>query len=106
MYQTVAQIWLGFQKNFRSAFRTPAGFWAFLIIHAFLFLTPFLTVSATAFLVVAVRLLLAWRFRQPLWSAILHPFAEIFVLALGLSSWWMWRRSRGVAWKGRLYRPA
>ena len=107
MYESAEGIWLGFQKNLRSAFRTSAGFWCFLVGHAVFFLGPFVTGNELAMLlVVAIRLLLAWRFRQPLWSALLHPFAEVFFLALGLSSWWKWRRSRGVEWKGRRYRPA
>ena len=56
-----------------------------------------------ALAVVAARLLLALRFRHPLWSALLHPFGECFVLGLGLASWWARRSGRGVTWKGRRY---
>ena len=104
MYENAQQIWIGFQKNLRSAFRSPLSFWAFLIFHFVLFLLPFLTGSPAALLVIAARLLLALRFRQPLWSALLHPLAECFLLALGISSWWRWNHGPGVLWKGRVYR--
>ncbi len=107
MYGSFQQIWAGFQKNFRSAFETSFAFWMFLLFHVFVFLAPFALGLRFAALVIAARLLLAVRFRQPLWSAILHPFAECFLLALGVSSWWRWRsHGSGVTWKGRVYKRA
>ena len=103
MYTGASEIWLGFQKNFRAAFRTSLAFWIFLAAHAAFLLAPFLLASPAALLIIAARLLLALRFRQPLWSAFLHPVAECFLLALGLSSWRAWSGSRGVMWKGRRY---
>ncbi|MFN7993342.1 MAG: glycosyltransferase family 2 protein [Bryobacteraceae bacterium] len=103
MYDGVREIWLGFRKNFRSAFRTPFSFWLFLAMHAVFFLGPFLAGSPAALVILAARLLLALRFRHPLWSVLLHPFAECFLLALGISSWWAFRSGSGVEWKGRRY---
>jgi hypothetical protein len=60
-------------------------------------------------LVLLARALLAFRFAQPWWSVLLHPFAEAILLLLGISSWWHCRSGRGVEWKGRVYlasRPA
>lgn len=103
MYEGLGQIWRGFQKNFRPAFHSAVSFWLFLTLHAVLFLGPFLALhAAAAGCVLGMRLLLALRFRHPLWSCLLHPVAEVFLLALGLASWW--RASRGgVEWKGRRY---
>jgi len=116
MYTSFAQIWRGFQKNFYPAFRHAAGFWAYLALHFFAFLVPFAGLSslwcragalwllaAGALCVFGSRLLLARRFRQPIWSALLHPLAEFLLIALALSSW---RRATtvGVEWKGRTYR--
>ena len=106
MYEGVESIWRGFQKNFRSAFQTETAFWLFLTAHAVLFLVPFLVMSRAAWLVIGMRALMALRFRQPLWSALLHPVGECFLLALGISSWWRWFRRQGVAWKGRVYHRA
>lgn len=42
MYGSLGEIWRGFQKNFFPAFRHAASFWAFLALHAGIFLAPFL----------------------------------------------------------------
>lgn len=104
MYSGLRPIWQGFQKNFYPAFRSPVSFWAFLAFHAAVFLGPFLTANwAAAACVIAMRFALALRFSHPLWSAFLHPPAQVFLLALGLASWWRYRHGAGVAWKGRRY---
>ncbi|HSE98628.1 MAG TPA: glycosyltransferase family 2 protein [Blastocatellia bacterium] len=117
MYRSVAEIWGGFQKNFFPAFRREASFWLFLALHLFVFLAPFILlvpaamgliriapVATAAASVLLMRLLLAVRFGHPLWPALLHPLAEAFLIALGISSWWRCKTGRGVAWKGRRYR--
>jgi chlorobactene glucosyltransferase len=103
MYAGPGEIWMGFQKNFRSAFRSETAFWAFVAMHVVLFLLPFVLANPAALLVIAARLMLACRFRHPAWSALLHPLAECFLLALAISSWRAWRNGRGVVWKGRLH---
>ncbi|OPZ22968.1 MAG: 4,4'-diaponeurosporenoate glycosyltransferase [candidate division BRC1 bacterium ADurb.BinA364] len=115
MYDSLGAIWRGFLKNFYPAFRRDASFWLFLGFHAGVFLAPFAAVlfargagqafaAASALCVLAARSLQAWRFRYPWWSALAHPLAEALLLALGAASWWSFRRGRGAAWKGRLYR--
>ena len=104
MYASFPEIWLGFQKNFFPAFRTGWMFWLFLLFHFTVFLLPFLIGNWTAVgLVLLARVLLAYRFSQSWWSVLLHPFAELVLLGLGVSSWWHCRSGRGVAWKGRVY---
>lgn len=102
MYSGFAEIWSGFQKNFRGAFRSAVAFWAFVAVHAALFLAPFLLWHPAALIVIAARIMMALRFRHPVWSAILHPVGECVLLALAISSWRAWR-GRGVTWKGRRY---
>jgi len=105
MYSGLDDIWRGFQKNFFPAFRRPTMFWLFLLFHFTVFLLPFLLFNKTAaLLIVMARLVLAIRFGQPWWSALLHPVAEVFLLCLGISSWWQCRMGPGVMWKGRVYR--
>lgn len=107
MYASFGQIRRGFEKNFYPAFRSAASFWMFLAFHAVFLLGPFLIgLWAAAGAVLAARVLLALRFRHPLWSVLLHPVAELILLAVGLSSWWHFRHGPGVEWKGRRYRPA
>jgi chlorobactene glucosyltransferase len=105
MYAGLSEIWLGFQKNFFPAFRHQAMFWLFLAFRFTVFLLPFLIFNwPAALLIVLARLVLALRFGQPWWSALLQPLAEVFLLGLGVSSWWQCRLGSGVVWKGRVYR--
>ncbi|MEP7339224.1 MAG: glycosyltransferase family 2 protein [Acidobacteriota bacterium] len=111
MYDSLGAIWSGFQKNFFPAFRHESSFWVFLALHASIFLVPFIlifltaasSVWAIAACVLAMRALLAWRFRHPWWSVFLHPLSEIILIALGLSSWWRCKSGKGMEWKGRQY---
>jgi chlorobactene glucosyltransferase len=113
MYRSVKEIWLGFQKNFYPGFRKRWLFPLILAVHILVFTAPFawivLAPSAASAVatgaVIGARLLLALRFQQPLWSIILHPFAELFTIAVGIASWWYWQHHRGVVWKNRRYRP-
>lgn len=105
MYQNLRGIWSGFLKNFYPAFRHKANYWLFLALHLGVFLLPFLLGMWPAVGVIfATRLALALRFRQPLWSVLLHPFAEIILIVLGLASFWRVVSGHGVSWKGREYR--
>jgi glycosyltransferase involved in cell wall biosynthesis len=109
MYSSLAGIWSGFQKNFFPAFRHGSSFWLFLLLHLTIFLLPPLMlawtrawpVTVAAACVLCMRLLLAVRFRHPVWSVLLHPVAEAILILVGLSSWWRCRSGRGVEWKGR-----
>jgi len=119
MYETLGQIWVGFEKNFFSAFKTQAGFFVFLTIHLLLFLAPFILLGLIAVpvfsgefrwailvccgLVLLIRLVLSLRFRHPLWSILLHPVAEVFLAAIALNSWWRAVSGKGVRWKARTY---
>jgi chlorobactene glucosyltransferase len=118
MYRSFAEIWGGFQKNFFPAFRRESNFWLFMATHLTLFLLPFIlapfvlmmnygggrALVGIALCVLAMRAVLAVRFRHPWWSVLLHPLGEAILLALGLSSWWRCKSGRGVEWKGRRYR--
>ncbi len=118
MYRSFSEIWNGFQKNFFPGFRSRFTFWSFIALHCTLFLLPFwllpVVVCSSAWAwglvpavacVLLMRLLLALRFDQALWSILFHPFAEAFLILLALSSWWRCRGGLGVEWKGRRYFP-
>lgn len=114
MYNSGQEIWHGFQKNFYLAFTHSVNFWLFLCFHLVIFLLPFIyfifAPTLKIFLLVvgilAMRLLLALKFKQSLISILFHPFAEIFLLMLGISSWWRCRTGKGVNWKGRAYQTS
>lgn len=111
MYDSLGEIWRGFQKNFYPAFRRERSFWAFILLHLLVLFAPFPLLasrqSGSAMVaaggVIVMRALLALRFRHPLWSVLLHPLGELFIIALGLSSWRRCKSGRGVVWKGRIY---
>ncbi|HEY8462069.1 MAG TPA: glycosyltransferase family 2 protein [Blastocatellia bacterium] len=112
MYSSLSGIWSGFQKNFFPAFRHESSFWGFLLLHAAMFLAPFVmlfwirawpTFMAAA-LALAIRAALVIRFGHPWLSVLLHPAAEAILIAIGLSSWRRCKSGRGVEWKGRRYR--
>ena len=116
MYDSLAEIWRGFQKNFFPAFSRSLSFWIFIIFHACCFLIPFTIlpmfafgyvelwpIGAAALAVLMIRLVQSWRFRYPYWSILLHPMAETILIAIGLSSWWKCLWGQGVEWKGRIY---
>lgn len=111
MYSGFAEIWRGFQKNFFPAFRHECNFWLFLFFHFATFLFPIVLLtnvqSSRVFIaclnIFLIRLSLAIRFQHPLISVLLHPFGEILLIILGLSSWWRCKLGKGVVWKGREY---
>jgi chlorobactene glucosyltransferase len=114
MYDSFGGIWAGFQKNFFPAFKHASNFWGFLLLHAAVYLAPFylalltqrLAFIAAASLIWLMRVSLALRFKQPVWSALLHPLTETLLIVLGLTSWWRCKSGRGVVWKGREYHKA
>lgn len=109
MYESLKDIWIGFQKNFYPGFNSPLSFWLFMIFHTILFLLPFFLFFFSSYIflmtliVLIIRLLLSLRFKHPIWSALLHPLGELFLLMLGISSWWKFAKGKGVTWKDRVY---
>jgi chlorobactene glucosyltransferase len=118
MYNSFGEIWSGFQKNFFPAFKRESGFWFFIIFHFTIFLLPFILALLSfkftwmkpallvALCVLLMRLALAIRFRQALWSVLLHPLSETVLIVLGISSCWKCKSGHGVEWKGRLYKTS
>lgn len=112
MYDSFAGIWKGFQKNIYPAFKHDISFWLFLLFHFVVFLLPFAAVWAftspwvwgAAACVLAMRAVQALRFDYPAWSVLLHPAAEVAMIAQALTSWYKCRAHRGIEWKGRTYR--
>ena len=116
MYSTLAEIWMGFKKNFYPGFRSGMMFWFFIAFHFTVFLLAFLLLPFTwqetigiaagiaVLAVLSIRFILALRFHYPLLPILFHPVAESFVIAIGIASWWKWKHGSGVTWKGRQYK--
>jgi chlorobactene glucosyltransferase len=115
MYGSLSEVWDGFTKNLWPAFEARLGLFCFAGIGqvcAYLapcFLLwlkwqtperPFLLVQVG--IIAVIRILLTLRFRTSWLSAIFHPLAEVFGIAIALNSWRLAGR-RGVVWKGRRY---
>jgi glycosyltransferase involved in cell wall biosynthesis len=114
MYTSFDEIWNGFQKNIYPAFQQKYNFWLFLSLHIFVFLIPFiLIVTLPTFpllwvilIILLIRVMIVVRFKQPLISALFHPFGEFLLIVLGISSWWRCKYGKGVIWKGRAYQKS
>jgi glycosyltransferase involved in cell wall biosynthesis len=116
MYESFEGIWTGFSKNYYPAL---GNLWLFTIFQLYMTVTfiilPlvvvilfFYGVIDPVFLLLAVgslmpRTLVGLRFRHSLWSVPLHPIAVVFMVVLGMRSWWQSSIGGGVRWKGRTY---
>lgn len=111
MYRSNAEVWHGFAKNAHEGLATPR-----LILPATLLLLggqvlPLALVlnapSPPAFVALAAaflpRLLAAFRFRQSLTGAILHPFGICALVAIQWSAFFRSLRRQPALWKGRAY---
>jgi len=117
MYRTNGEVWRGLGKNATEGLAAPR---TILPMSLFLFggqVLPFLLLAALAqmtfpgVVMTTAAIALAWlprliavrRFRQPLGSALLHPFG---VLALLVIQWFALARQlagKPAVWKGRSY---
>jgi chlorobactene glucosyltransferase len=112
MYTRFSEVWEGFTKNLYPSF--DGNFFAFFffqLIQAVVFLSPFVflftpfrgpLVWTEIAIILALRLSLAYRFRQSYLGALLHPFGQLLVLAIAMNSWLQSLRGR-LPWKGRFY---
>ena len=119
MYENFSGVWEGFTKNLRAAFDERIGtFLGFGAMQFVCFFLPFAmiclpgrmgswwTVAALeVVLIYAIRIILTLRLGTSWFSVILHPFAQLFALAIGFNSWRL-SSGKGVSWKGRTYRMA
>ena len=111
MYHCVTEVWEGLTKNATEGVAKPFALpiWT-LILGGGQVLPIVLLVAApgpTAGLALAcgivMRLILAWRFRQPVLSALLHPFGMVGVLIVQWASLFRALRGRPATWRGRAY---
>ncbi len=111
MYDSAAAVWEGLGKNATEGMAKPAALpvWTALLAggHVLPFALLLVAPSAVAALAAAcslgLRLLLAWRFRQPVASALLHPFGIAALLVVQWSALLRAARGRPATWRGRTY---
>jgi len=121
MYKSLREVWSGISKNLFPAMgkRLPIlALWTiFLLITQVL---PFAFVItalleqnsspallwiplAQCIVALSIRIALSVRFRQALWSTLLHPFGWIMTIMIALHSAYLTYSGKGHAWKGRVY---
>lgn len=121
MYRGFGEVWSGFSKNlFAGLGNNAAGLFVLLALVTLLYLAPygFLLSSllhgdhspglfwlplAQIVFALLIRFLIAFRFRQPAWTAFLHPFSQVMLILIALNSFRLSVFGSGPQWKGRSY---
>ncbi len=111
MYTDAAGVWEGLTKNATEGMAKPAALpvWTVLLAGgailpvALLLAHPGVLAGAACACWLATRLLLAWRFRQPVVSAVLHPVGIAALLALQWAALIRAAAGRPATWRGRAY---
>lgn len=118
MYRGLRETWAGFSKNlYEGIGGRPVALAGVLLLYGGVFVAPYaalaaalagsagvrLAPAATGVAAnLALRLLLALRFRQPAEGVLLHPLAVLALLGIALNSW-RWSRRGAIRWRGRVY---
>lgn len=111
MYRGFAQVWAGFSKNATEGMATPVALpvWTVLLFGGhvlpwlLLAFDPGLVPALAAGAGMATRLLLALRFRQSLFGALLHPVGVLVMLAIQWTALVRCACGRPSVWRGRAY---
>ncbi len=108
MYTNAPEVWEGLCKNATEGMATLRALPLWTVILGGGQVVPWLLLPnpwavAAVLATVGFRLVLAWRFRQPWLSALLHPIGVLGVLAVQWVSLWRAWRGRPSVWRGRAY---
>ncbi|MFW5968318.1 MAG: glycosyltransferase [Persicimonas sp.] len=118
MYASAGEVWRGFSKNLYEGIGAhPLALIGVMALYAAAFVAPYL-VAPLAYAMgasgvglaatvgvgvnVALRAVLAARFRHPPEGIILHPVGVLALLAIAVNSF-RWHYRDAIAWGGRLY---
>lgn len=111
MYTSPREVWLGFAKNAFGLMKFKAlPYFLFMGLLFFIFVLPYLLLLFPALWIwalpavgvnILLRLMLALRFGQPLFtSVVLHPLSILATILVGLASFYYYWKG-DIAWKGR-----
>ncbi len=111
MYTSAAGVWEGLTKNATEGMAKPAALPVWTLIlgggavlpPVLLLLHPSAAAALACALGLATRLILAWRFRQPVLSALLHPVGVAALLGLQWAALLRAASGRPATWRGRAY---
>ena len=111
MYRDSSEVWEGLTKNATEGMAKPVALpiWTLILGGGevlppiLLALSPGVISGAALACGIGLRLLLAWRFRQPVLSAVLHPLGVAALLVVQWASLLRAVRGRPSTWRGRAY---
>jgi cellulose synthase/poly-beta-1,6-N-acetylglucosamine synthase-like glycosyltransferase len=111
MYQNSAEVWEGLTKNATEGMAKPVALpiWTVIlgggeVLPAILAaLSPGVVTAVALACGIGLRLVLAWRFRQPVLSAVLHPLGVAALLVVQWAALLRALRGRPSTWRGRAY---
>ncbi len=111
MYGNARDLWEGLGKNATEGMATPRALPVWTVLLGGGHVLPLLLAmraprgpaGAAVLCGLAVRLLLARRFRQSLRSVALHPVGVLFLLTLQWSALFRARSGKPTSWRGRFY---
>lgn len=118
MYRGAGPLWRGFSKNlYEGVGGRAAGLVVVLFLYGGVFVAPYLALALALLGApsgvlgpaavgvganLALRTVLAVRFRQPGEGILLHPVGVLALLAIAVNSW-RWSRRGAIRWRGRSY---
>jgi hypothetical protein len=119
MYEGFRATWRGFARNAYEALGSPIVLAVMATLNAGFFILPFLALPVSAIwggaahataawgravlVVVLLRVVLAWRFRYPLWTALATPVAVLALIGIQVESYLRHWTGRPVLWRSRSY---
>ncbi|NTU57325.1 MAG: glycosyltransferase [Chlorobiaceae bacterium] len=122
MYRGFGEVWSGFSKNLFAGFGNNAAVLFLLVaLVVLLYLAPygfvlsalmqgdrsagiFWVPAAQIAIAVCIRFIIAVKFRQPMWPALLHAASQVMLIFIAINSFRITTFGRGPVWKGRSYR--
>jgi glycosyltransferase involved in cell wall biosynthesis len=118
MFRSDGEVWRGLARNATEGLAAPnmiLPITVFLVggqVLPFVLLTlnfnhsenQFVLVLLAAMFALLPRLIASWRFRQPLLSALLHPFGVVSLLCIQWYAFLTSLTGRPRQWRGRVYR--
>ena len=111
MYRSASEVIDGFSKNLHEGVGSVVGVFVVIGLYVGAFVAPAVSLliapspagALGVALALTMRLALAWRFRQPVWSALLFPLGALAFVLIALNSL-LWSQRSAIRWKGRTYR--
>ena len=110
MYRSTREVIDGFSKNLHEGVGSAFGVVVVIALYLAAFVAPAVSLliapsvpgAVAVALALFMRLLLAWRFRQPVWSALAFPLGAVAFAGIAANSL-LWSRRGAIRWKGRSY---